>query len=94
MHAIELVCDTLDVEDRSGDKFIDNSIYETIADIAPAFNDTMAMCSWKRNELDSCAEIFKSIWSGEGKCFAFNALNAHEMYTERFVKSFLVIESI
>lgn len=67
-----------------GSKLANLSIYGTILDLAPSFNETMFRCAWQYKNL-SCSKLFVPILTEEGLCFAFNALNSREMYTEESV---------
>lgn len=64
-----------------GTKFASESIYDTIQEIAPSFNDTLFMCRWQRQNSD-CSKFIVPILTEEGLCFAFNAINSREMYTK------------
>lgn len=63
-----------------GMDFLNESIYSTIIDIAPDLDDTIDRCLWKYNVI-SCSE-FSAVFSEDGLCFTFNALNSHEIFTE------------
>lgn len=62
-------------------KFTNASIFDTIYEMAPSFQDTMFDCQWQY-ESNDCSEFFSPILTAEGLCFAFNSLNSHEVYTE------------
>lgn len=62
-------------------KYTNESIFHTIEDMAPSFNDTMYRCVWQYKS-KNCSSFFVPTLTGEGLCFAFNSLNSHEMYTE------------
>lgn len=64
-----------------GTKFTNESIYEMIQGIALTLDDTMCRCMWQY-AVDSCTKFFTPILTEEGLCFAFNALNSRETYTE------------
>lgn len=63
------------------DKFVNESIYTTLREMGPLFNNTLYSCYWK-NEGDDCSDLFAPILTGEGLCFAFNALNSKDTFTE------------
>lgn len=64
-----------------GRTYINESIYEMIQDMAPTFNNTIDECEWQ-NEVFPCSQLFTPILTSEGVCFAFNALNSREIYTD------------
>lgn len=51
-------------------------------DIAPTFNDTMIVCKWNDDKQVPCSKFIVPVFTNEGLCFAFNALNSHEVYTD------------
>lgn len=65
-----------------GPKFVNESIYEVIKDIAPNLNDTLIECMWQY-EYRHCSEFFAPVLTEVGACFTFNALNTHEIYTDQ-----------
>ena len=82
LNALANVCPLLPYSVGFEDKFANESIYHTIQDIAPSFEDSLAGCNWNgMGEFHSCSTRMTSILTDEGLCFAFNALNSHEMYT-------------
>lgn len=66
---------------RFQNKFSNNSIYETIKEIAPSIRRIFYLCRWK-GTFRRCSTMFTPIFTQDGYCFAFNALNSHEMYTK------------
>lgn len=60
--------------------FTNGSIYSIIEQMAPTLNDTLLGCMWQYS-LGRCSDLFVPILTEEGVCFAFNALNSHEIYT-------------
>lgn len=68
------------VHDHLKDSFLNESIYDIIGDMAPKFDDTLSNCKW-RNKERRCQELFKPVFTERGLCFAFNALNSHEIFT-------------
>lgn len=78
MNALANVCPLLPNLVAFEDRFANESIYKTIQDIAPQFSKVMCVINGK---LHSCSPLMKPILTDEGLCFAINALNSHEMYT-------------
>lgn len=60
--------------------FVNDSIYHLIEDMAPSLNETLTYCAWKDVEYP-CSELFKPVFTEQGLCFAFNALNSNEIFT-------------
>lgn len=55
------------------------TLYETIEKIAPDENATISHAMWfsNRRQID-----FKPIFTDEGRCFSFNAINSKEIYKD------------
>lgn len=68
----------------------DQSIYFHIQDMALNINETLFNCHWK-GKTDSCLRLFTPVLTDEGVCFTFNALNSHEIFTERYGHFFVAI---
>lgn len=77
MESVGLICD---FATKKMSNFTDDSVYDTIQEIAPDLNDVVAWCIWKEEDL--CIFSLSSVITAEGLCFAFNALNSNEIYTE------------
>lgn len=75
IEAMGLICN---YSTQKNSKYIDDSIYDTIRDIAPSLIDVSPWSTWKEENLS----ILNSVLTEEGLCFAFNALNSHQIYTE------------
>lgn len=69
------------IYDYLGNKFINESFYELMQDMAPTCNDTLVRCKWKGVE-HPCTNLFKPMINGQGICFTFNALNSRDVHTE------------
>lgn len=69
---------------RFHEEFTNSSIFETMQDIMPAFNETITKCKWRR-EKRACDELLSPIITGAGLCYAFNSLNSHDVYTNESV---------
>lgn len=62
-------------------EFADEWIYDVMTDIAPTFRDTVEFCVWRLKTIN-CSDYFVPMLTEIGHCFAFNALNSHEIYTD------------
>lgn len=71
-----------------GDVYATDLIYDVLMDISPTFNDTVINCKWHDSRKCGCRDYIVPVFTTEGVCFAFNALNSHDIYTEEYVKSF------
>lgn len=82
MEALSHICkfDPI-VYDKLEQNALNESIYQLIYDMAPAFNDTFANCYWQNQEI-SCADNFKPVFTEKGLCYKFNALNSRDMFTD------------
>lgn len=85
--ALSHVCRDLGANFNFSAKFTADSVYDIIMDVAPTFNDTMLICKWNDNKHVPCSKIIVPIFTNEGLCFAFNALNSHDIYTDSYVCS-------
>lgn len=61
------------------DEYINETIYDSIEKLAP--HDVVSFCWWRMLDYKG-QEMFTPILTEEGLCFAFNALNSHEIYTD------------
>lgn len=82
MNALSHICRDIGVGSNYSSNFSDDSIYDIIMDIAPTFNDTMVICKWNDYKRVPCSKFIVPMFTNEGICFAFNALNSHEIYTD------------
>lgn len=79
MEAIAHICDSMIF--KFDGKFITDSIYDDIKDIARPFDETLIECT-SPYESGDCSELFVPIYTEEGLCFSFNALNSHQVFTD------------
>lgn len=63
-------------------EFTNESIYDTINDLALTINDTLFNCNWK-NKMRDCSQTFSPVLTDLGICFTFNSPNSDEIFTER-----------
>lgn len=82
METLFHICPDLYKPSTSNTKFTNTSIYDIMEDIAISVNDITIYCEW-REEFQNCTDFFEPIFTDDGLCFVFNALNSHEMYTDR-----------
>lgn len=62
--------------------YSDDSIYDTIEGVAPDLDYVIKECRWKGKSF-KCSDQFTSIFTQWGLCFTFNALNSHDVYTNK-----------
>lgn len=65
------------------DKYLEDdedNLWNTINEIAPAFNETLINCKLFGKEIN-CDKLFVARTSERGLCYTFNTLNAYQMYT-------------
>ena len=63
------------------DDYLDNNIWGSIQDLAPAFSDTFVHCKLFNKKID-CGTLFVPRTTERGQCYSFNTLNHHEMFTD------------
>lgn len=66
------------------DNFTSESIYNIIEDMAPDFDTIMKECWWQQKKIN-CSEYISTVFTQEGLCFAFNALNSYDLFTDEYV---------
>lgn len=74
-------------------QFVNESIYDIIQDMAPSIDGTLKKCRWKSVNVP-CSDLFEPIFTSQGLCFSFNALNSEEIFTDKCVEYFVLIEFI
>lgn len=65
------------------DNFTNESIYDTIQDIAPSMRDSILLWDWERRKIRG-TKWWSEIFTDDGLCFAFNALNSRDIYTDEY----------
>lgn len=78
-----LIPELLDYEKRTDlDPFINETMYQTLAEMAPTMNDSFNQCWWQ-SKMENCSSLIGPVMTEEGLCYSFNALNSHDIYTEQ-----------
>lgn len=62
------------------DDYLNDDIWNTINDYAPAFNETFMFCKLFNKWID-CGKLFVPQITQRGLCYTFNTLNFHELFT-------------
>ncbi|KAG4070571.1 hypothetical protein HA402_011958 [Bradysia odoriphaga] len=88
--ALAHVCTHFNEFVDENDDFTDGSVFDVIKDIAPVFNETISTCEWHYHDI-SCEKWFVPILTEEGHCFAFNALNSIDVYTENMAPEMMTV---
>lgn len=70
-----------EMREHFNDNFTNSSFLSTIAQIAPALEDTLVYCRLF-NWIPNCNEILFPIYTTEGLCFTFNSLNINDILTD------------
>lgn len=86
MNAVIQICEQKYVDDINYDifqNFSDNSIIDILREIAPKYVDSVLHCTWLYGS-EECSHVFEPIITEEGICFAFNALNSRDVYTDEY----------
>lgn len=87
LEALDHICHFSQSQSRNehfGNKYLNETIFDRIQELAPTLSDSLSYCSWKAQRVE-CTDLFKPILTEHGLCFTFNALNSHEIYTEEYV---------
>lgn len=82
IHLCQLNENKVIVCDHFGNQFMNDSIYQLIHEMAPTCNETLSYCKWQERKYP-CMELFKPVFTEKGICFAFNALNSRDTFSEQ-----------
>ncbi|XP_055308679.1 pickpocket protein 28-like isoform X2 [Sitodiplosis mosellana] len=83
INALAHICPRLSDSIEYTDNLTTDAIYDTIQDIAPRMIQSEMRCVWQV-QWKKCSKLFVPTLTEEGLCFAFNALNVHDIYTDDF----------
>lgn len=62
--------------------FLNESIYDTYEEFAPDLNYVFHECYWQQEKIN-CSDYMTSVLTPLGRCFAFNAFNSYDMFTDQ-----------
>ena len=84
LSAFTHVCPRLSESIEFKDIFTDKYIYKDLRRVAIRVGKIVDLCRWyKGNEVaDGCFKLIPTVLTDEGFCFAFDALNSYDTYTE------------
>lgn len=77
------ICDALDRYINYTDDFIGEWIYDEIPGMTMSINESVAFSSWKWVTGEYYSQLFVPVLTEVGLCFAFNAVNSREIYTDQ-----------
>lgn len=83
MKVASQLCDekiSKDILNLFADKFMNESILDTIKSMAPQFDETVVACKFADRWVE-CDKLLFPIFTEDGLCFTFNALNMHDILT-------------
>lgn len=80
LNALAHVCPVLPQMVKFNDNFTEESVYTLIQDMANLSQFTNTKCKWDRPI--PCTELFTPVFTEEGLCLSFNALNSRDIYTD------------
>lgn len=80
LNALAHICPFLPNYVKFNDNTTNESIYETIENIAFTLLEGNSICIWKNRQ--GCTKFVKPLITEDGLCVTFNALNSDEMYTD------------
>lgn len=75
------MCNSLHYKVLLDDKFTNDSIYDTLLEIAPILNDTVFQLVWEGDVINKFNRLTPTL-TDDDLCFAFNGLNSRDIYTE------------
>lgn len=79
LNALAHICPLLPNYVKFNDTFTNDTIYDTIQEMAFEYPKDIEGCSFKG--VKSCTDLLQPLMTEDGLCFTFNALNSHEIYT-------------
>lgn len=82
MEALYHICPSFEAPFSDKSEFVNSSIYEIIEELAIPIRNITVSCEW-REKKRVCSEFLQQYFTDDGLCFVFNALNSHEMYTDK-----------
>lgn len=80
--AVTHLCDDCMHYGDTSETFANNSIFDVLQDMAPDSHSVVMSHKWKYETFSSIEAEISSVLTEEGLCFAFNAVNSHEVYTD------------
>lgn len=82
MKALLNICDGFTIfKNPYTDEFENSTVYDVIEDLAPTLDQTIDNCQSSLHPMN-CSNLFAPIFTENGLCFALNALNSNEIYTD------------
>lgn len=75
-----------DIWNISTDNFTDDSIYTTIKEMAPKYDDVQILCN-TFGEWTDCTDVLFPIYTEEGLCYVFNSKNVNDIVKCQWVYS-------
>lgn len=79
MNALAHICPLLPKQPEQTEHFVNESIYEVLSSVALQFKDIVK--EWSGRVLNTQNKLTE-VFTEEGICFTYNALNARDMYTD------------
>lgn len=80
MNALVHICEYFPKLYTFTDSFAGDWVYDVLTDVAPPHLETWTYCKWL-DEFVPSEDCSVPVLTEEGLCFAFNAVNSHEIYT-------------
>lgn len=83
LRALAHICPNFPESIQSNEMFANESIYDTIQDVAYHIKVAILVCRWQADVRYSKCKPF--VFTDDGLCSTFNALNSHDVYTDEWV---------